>query len=77
MDVSRRSFIAGALASPAVILTPGLLMPVKALEIPKLVAPGSHVAPGSIRFNTTTLMLDIWDGVAWRECPRARFAMRR
>ena len=34
--MKRRSFLTGLLAAPVVITTPGLLMPVKALEVPVL-----------------------------------------
>ena len=34
MTLSRRTFLQGSLATPAVVLTPGLLMPVRALELP-------------------------------------------
>lgn len=41
MIVSRRNFLIGMIAAPAVIRTPGLLMPVKAIE-PKLLPPGTY-----------------------------------
>lgn len=40
MAISRRSLIMGLLAAPAVILTPKLLMPVKALALPPQFAKG-------------------------------------
>jgi hypothetical protein len=48
--MNRRSFLTGLIAAPAVILTPGLLMPVKAqpLWIPGL--RGQHSALYSINF---------------------------
>lgn len=43
MIVSRRNFLIGMIAAPAVIRTPGLLMPVKAVSIePKLLPPGTY-----------------------------------
>ena len=43
--LTRRSFLRGAMASPVIITTPGLLMPVRALEKPWVIDwnPSPHV----------------------------------
>jgi hypothetical protein len=55
MLISRRNFILGALAAPAIIRTPGLLMPVKAIEPIKFDM--EVLPPGLYEFQVQTVKL--------------------
>jgi hypothetical protein len=62
-DMNRRSFLRGigSLAAPAIITTPGLLMPIKALVAsPALVLPQRLVSPG-----VTVVETDITQTFEW------------
>lgn len=57
--MKRRSFLTGLIAAPVVITTPGLLMPVRALEVPERHA--GNIIPPQPRYPYSTD-----GGLTWR-----------